>query len=302
MSVYESFIRTSIIFRLVVITATLVFADTVHAQNSENEIIWLRAHFPPASILKGPAAGTGTVDRMQILLERELPTITHIKMDGNYKRILHELKSRKPACATAILKTPEREKFVYYSVPFIVIYPNGLVIEKVMIDKVRKFIDAEGRVDLGKLILQGNLKIGYSSGRAYGQAIDNAVNQHKGSPNLEPLYHTLFLGILKMIEGKRDVQGAFGFAREIGYFKKIGQLKEDFIWLPIAGMPSHLLGHMGCAKTPWGAKMIQQINKILIENRATDQALSFYSDYLDRTMRNDYHVQARAVFKAMATD
>ena len=108
MSVYESFVRTSILFRLVVITAALVFADTVYAQNSENEIIWLRAHFPPASILKGPAAGTGTVDRMQILLERELPTITHIKMDGNYKRILSELKSRNHVCATAILKTPER--------------------------------------------------------------------------------------------------------------------------------------------------------------------------------------------------
>ena len=128
------YFKQSIIrFALVLFFIIPNFLNIAHAQNQQNEISWLKAHFPPFTILKGKYANTGMTDRFQTLIEDNLPEYTHKTnvTPMNYKRILANLKQGKHVCSPALLKTPEREKFIAYSESFHAVYPPGLIIKKI---------------------------------------------------------------------------------------------------------------------------------------------------------------------------
>ncbi len=58
----------------------------------------------------------GSHDKVFELLQEHLPEYGHHEMIGSVTRLLHELNAGKKVCTT-LLKTPEREKFIYYSIP-----------------------------------------------------------------------------------------------------------------------------------------------------------------------------------------
>jgi len=55
-------------------------------------------------------------------------------------------------------------------------------------------------------------------------------------------------------------------------------------------------GYVACSKTPWGKKLIEKINRILLEQRPTKQYRSAYERWLDKSSLESYRDLYKNVF------
>ncbi len=111
---------------LLLLVGVMLFSLIPYVGHTEEKIIWFRSDFPPMSIPSGPYADKGSCDRVTALLIDKLNGYNHTVIISNYKRVLLEIKKQHKSGSAALLKTPEREKFVEFSIPYRVVLPNGI--------------------------------------------------------------------------------------------------------------------------------------------------------------------------------
>jgi uncharacterized protein (TIGR02285 family) len=59
-----------------------------------------------------------------------LPEYTHTELIANFKRIIVELKQGENVCCPSLYKTPDREAFIAFSIPAVVVLPNVVIAKK----------------------------------------------------------------------------------------------------------------------------------------------------------------------------
>ena len=168
------------------ISILFLFPDVSYAQQSASNrmITWYRADFPPVTIVEGPNEGLGFFDRVTDLLEDRLPDYEHLHRVANFKRIIIELKNRKNVCCPSLYKTKERETFVSFSIPAMIVLPNVLITQKASDDKFQPYIDENQRLKLTELLADKNIRLGISNGRKYAGGIDDVLAGFKGAENI----------------------------------------------------------------------------------------------------------------------
>ena len=60
-------------------------------------------------------------------------------------------------------------------------------------------------------------------------------------------------------------------------------------------------GYVACSKTPWGKKLIEKINRILLEQRPTAQYRAAYERWLDKSSLKNYRDLYKNVFLQVTT-
>ena len=144
-------------------------------------IDWYRAYFPPVTIPSGPDAGQGFFDRVHDFLIRRLPEYEHNHRTGNFKRIIAEIKKGQTACCPSLYKTKEREEFVAFSVPAVVVLPNAVITRKDVVDRLEPYLTAENKLKLSEVLKNQNLTLGISNGRVYSGGIDEVLQRFEGA-------------------------------------------------------------------------------------------------------------------------
>ncbi len=257
---------------------TIVLMSTsLFSQN----IVWNSVEFPPSLITKGELQDKGFSDQARTLISKKATNFSHEIQYVNSARAINNLKTKNNYCFSGLNKNEKREKFVYFSKPFMYSLPNEIVIKKDNLNKFKKFIDGNGTIDLEKLLGNKTLQLAYTKERSYSKYIDKIINKNKGNGNL--VYRPasdLTKGFLKMLEANR-ADYIIEYPVMVSY-----NSNKEFLSIPIKGSNSTFPVYVGCSKTTTGKNIITEINKVIEQNQ--QELSSFYAQYLDENTRKRY--------------
>jgi uncharacterized protein (TIGR02285 family) len=261
---------------------------------AEDSITWMEADFVPGYIHDGPLKGQGYEDAITKILQKDLTGYTHQTLIGNMARMTQEFKQGKQVCNVALFKTPEREAFMYFSVPSTFTLPNGLIAKT---DKLSLFGNAK-TVSLDD-VLKGKIKLGISRDRSYGKTIDAVLEKYKNSSNI--VVHSgkdVFESLFQMLIRDR-VDCMLGLPEEVMYVAEQQGVKDRIASLTLKENENTYdswLGYVACSKTDWGKQTIGKINRILKTERPTPEYRGAYERWLDEHAHENYRKLYNDIF------
>ena len=182
--------------------------------------------------------------------------------------------------------TPEREKFIKFSVPSMGTLSNGLIVRKQDAALVEPFL-VDGKVDLKALLASHGPRLGMVAERSYSTPVDmllkatppETLTPHYGSDAVRSLLQMQNLGRLKWL---------LGYWPEVRYLSgELGQSLDALTFYPIQGMAQYQFIHVGCSDTAQGHTAVKHINELLLKMR--EQRLPpLYAEWLDEQTREVY--------------
>ncbi|HEV8629617.1 MAG TPA: hypothetical protein VGV61_04805, partial [Thermoanaerobaculia bacterium] len=170
------------------------------APAAADDLTWLTMDFAPFYIHTGKEHGQGIADGVMHVLQRHLTEFSHREELAEPASIMTRLKAGDRVCSAAYIRTTEREKVLEYSLPDLILPPQGVTVRR---DAVARFGGgAAGPVSLAKLLENPNLRLAVAFGRSYGPALDGLLEHTKGSTHVywrrgEDIYRTLFDMLVK---------------------------------------------------------------------------------------------------------
>ncbi|MEE4241581.1 MAG: TIGR02285 family protein [Desulfopila sp.] len=246
---------------------------------AKDTISWMEAVAPPFFIHEGEFAGQGYEDIVTDIITENLPQYNHERIIANITRHYQEFKDGRKACNVGLFKTPEREEFLYYSLPSFFTLPAVIVINK---DKFEAF----GSTKVVRLedVLKKNLIIGRAERRSYGKQIDEILDLHGTEENVFSYEgYELSLNFFEMLKHDR-LDGLIGLPDETLYQAERLGIRDQIMTLTIAENQSGYdswLSYVACSKNEWGKKVIEEINAILLQHRPTERYRKSYERWLD---------------------
>ena len=264
---------------LLLVLLTLLPGGALMAAPKEN-VVWMEAVFPPFFIQSGPLHNQGYGDTITHLLQGALPEYNHEEVTTNITRHFYKFKQGEQVCSVGLYKTPEREEFMYFSMPSFITLPPVIIIKK---DNLGKF-NQQTTVSLDAVLANNNLMIGLVKDRSYGITLDEVFKHHQGQGNVvEFTGQELSLNLFKMLMlGRLD--GLIALPEEALYQAEQMGIRDQLITLSLSENQHNYdgwLSAVACSKTPWGKAMIDRVNEALLQLRPTEEYRAAYERWLD---------------------
>jgi len=269
---------TNYSFSIYLLPAVLALPQALMAKET---ITWLEATFPPYLIHQGEYKGQGYGDVVTDILIKHLDQYEHKRMPANISRHYRMYKRGEKVCSAGLYKKPEREEFLHFSMPSFLTLPNVIVINK---GKYDAFGDTN-TVSLATILQDKSLIIGQAKNRSYGRIIDNIFEEYVNASNVFAYEgKSLSLNFFQML--KRDrLDGIIGLPEEVLYQAENLGIRDHIMTLAIEENQQSLdawLSYVVCSKTPWGQKVIEDVNKVLRQQRPTEAYRAAYERWLDK--------------------
>lgn len=254
---------------------------------------WFRVDIPPVYILNDDSADGFGDQSMQFVMDK-LTHYDHRVVNVNMSRGLEMLKRGDRICFSTLLKNSERTKFIEFSTVSQLVLPVHLVIRMGERPKLAPYMDGEGRIDLDLLLQDTSITIGIASDRSYSKVIDDILKKYRMYRNvyIRPSSN-IAAGLVDMV-GRERIDCTLEFPVTVAHLTKsqrIGYHLLDFI--PIKGLPKFFQTHFAAPKNAWGKKVIDEIDAILLQHRASDEYIGFYQHWLTGPTRDKYLTDAR---------
>ena len=275
-------------------TLFLVFFVIPAMAVTGDSITWLEAVAPPFFIHQGKLAGQGYEDVVTDIITEHLPQYAHKRTIANISRHYKEFQEGRHDCNVGLYKTPERQKFLYYSIPSFFTLPAVIIIAK------KNFPRFGGtKVVNLKDILQKDLVIGRSSNRSYGESVDRILDTYGNSKNIFQYEgHELSLNFFKMLKLGR-IDGLIGLPEEAMYQAERLGIRDRIMTLTIAENQKSKeawFSYVVCPKNAWGKKVIDRVDAVLRQQRPTPRYRQAYERWLDESSLKRYRKLYKDVF------
>lgn len=279
----------------IIFSLLLFFIILSTAAGAQDSITWMEADAPPFFIKSGAYKNQGYGDMVTDILTQYLPEYRHEHMYANLSRHYYSFKQGKNVCSAGLYRTPEREQFLYFSIPSFFTLPTVLVIRK---DRFKDF-GGNRIVSLADILTKDQLILGREKKRSYGKAIDAILNKDTYQNHIFTFEGVTFAdNFFKMLKMKR-IDALICLPEEAIYHAELLGIKDQIMTLTIKenqiGYESWL-SSVGCSKTPWGKEVITKINSILLEQRPTDLYKKSYERWLDAGSLQHYQQLYNTVF------
>jgi len=244
-------------------------------------ITWLDFEFPPFYVHAGPDEGNGMGDYVVERLIAGLPDLHHRRQTASPTRILHEVSAGRRVCSAAYIRTPERERVMTFSIPDLLLPPNGITVRR---EALARFGPSGTAVSLATLLGDESLRLGVAAGRSYGAGIDAALAAVEGQPQVyvrqgEDLYESL---VQMLVRGRLDY--VLGYPYEARYVARTLGLGDAIVNLPLVEAPDYTFAHVVCPKNDWGRALVGRIDAVLRRERPTDAYRAAIERWLDPDM------------------
>jgi len=262
---------------LLALSALLVPA---RAATIKESVIWLEAVMPPFLTQDGEGRDRGYGNVINGIIQEGLSDYEHETMTTNITRHFYKFKQGEKVCSVGLYRTPEREEFMYFSVPSFLTLPAVLIVRK----DARSRFGNRASVKLAEILSDKHLTVGLSKDRSYGAKTDDILKRHLGSGNIfEITGQELSLNLFKMLmKGRLD--GIVGLPEEALYQAEQLGIRDQLMTLTIEENQSGYedwLSSVGCSKTPWGKAIIERIDEVLRAQRPTERYRAAYERWLD---------------------
>ena len=258
-------------------------------------ITWTVRDMAPFNIMEGPLKGQGIADHMLGLLQQRLPQYRHLNSRVNRARANQMFARDTLTCDAGVLRTQEREQLMYFSIPTLGVVTNGVVVRQEREAQVRPFLH-DGKIDLAAFLADPHQRLGVLVERSYGPLIDATL--HAAPPERLLVHHgNNALGSLLQMQEHGRISALLGYWPEVRYLAETEGMEVSHLrFYPVQGMPSYLLAHVGCSKTPEGKKAIEAINEVIRELRG-EELIQLYARWLDGPTREAYLKDAKGFFE-----
>jgi uncharacterized protein (TIGR02285 family) len=260
------------------------------------EITWLTMEFPPFYIHAGKDRGMGIADAVTHRLERHLAGYSHREELAEPATIMTRLKAGDHVCSAAYIRTPEREKVLEFSLPDLILPPNGVTVRRDAVSRITG--GAPEPVSLARLLKNHDLRLAVAVGRSYGPTLDGLLERAKGSPHVywrhgEDIYASLFDMLVK-----GSVDYVLGYPYEALYMARERGVEGQVVTLPLVELPDYTLAHVVCPRSDWGRKVIAEINRALLVERPKPEYRQAIERWLDAPLQEEFRRQYQARFLA----
>ena len=256
----------------------LLFAGPFHLAATAEEpetITWLVLDLPPIFIIKGPDAGKGIADRVQKMISNGLKGRRFETRVANASRVAKELSEANNVCfAGEFYGNPA----FLTSLPTIALPPHNLIVLK---ENAHLFGNGE-KVSLKSLLDNRELIFGTAKNRLYGPELDEILRQYAGSKNIYTRSGKDTLeGLLGMLDKKR-VHYLIEYPVSIRYAAKKAGMWDRLKVIPIEENADALAvrGAVRCSDTPWGRRLIGEINEVLRKIRSNPEYRRIMEDWV----------------------
>ncbi len=249
---------------LLVVACCVCTAQAQQPLVSDNEsmIYWAKPGFAPLYISSGASRNRGFGDLTLAAIGEFLPQYQHVDMRANYVRVMSELRRGSKICAI-LHKTPEREEFAYYSNPLLVIPSYQIYIHSTEKERFKSLSGWEtGRVSFNDLLANHKpLRIAQTPSHSYGKARDSVIRRHQKNLMVVRSYAGQ-MSVIKMLVAKR-VDLILEFPWVVNHHLEELKIKSSQLHkVVLTDVPSSEPAFIACPKTPWGQKLITELNQI----------------------------------------
>jgi len=259
------------------------------AAAEEETLVWFRCNSPPLSIVSGPNKERGAIDLWGHYFTEHLTEFHHKIVLANVVRLQEEIKHHDNACSWAVIKTPEREKFLIFSERLTELLPNGFITLQSRRAELEAYLDENGALRLSELIATGKFQIGVASGRSFGPQIDAILHSEQAKNSVRPFaaFDIFSTGLLQ-VANRQTLDAVLGYAVEMAYaVSHISRSPTQFLFLPIAEDTQLTPIHIACSRSPLGERVISRANE-LIRAGADEFATDAYRSWLPMEIRPYY--------------
>jgi len=261
---------------------------------AKERLIWLLRDLPPLTIFEGTRKGQGAVDQLLARLIEQMPEYEHSILRVNRARALQMLQEPSFTCDATLLWTPERARFIHFSVPSMGTLSNGLIVRKQDAAMVEPFL-VDGKVDLKALLASQTARLGMVAERSYSPPVDMLLKDTPAD-NLTPHYGNDAVRSLLQMQNIGRLKWLLGYWPEVRYLaQELGQPLDALTFYPIQGMAEYQFIHVGCSDTPLGREAVTHVNQLLLQMR-DDTLPPLYAEWLDEHTRETYLNDAKRFF------
>ena len=226
----------------------------------KDKITWYVSEWAPYNITRGKLKRKGINDKLIKHIHQFLPNYDIAWKTMNPTLLNKAFADGENVCQLDLFKTPEREKVAYFTqFPAIIDAPLRLFIKGRDVEQM----SLASPVDLQALLSGGQFKGSFVTGRSYSDVMDKIIDANL-SANIKNNESTKRV-IKDFFRGKTDF--VIEYSAVMSYFKSVLKNKQEILSLPIKGTKAYVLGYTACSKTLWGKTVIEQIDKVLKDQR-----------------------------------
>jgi polar amino acid transport system substrate-binding protein len=262
------------------------------APAATDEITWLAMEFPPFYIAEGPDRGQGIADVVTRRLQTHLTGYQHRAEVAEPAAIMTRLKAGDRVCSAAYIRTPEREKVLAYSLPDLILPPNGITIRRAAL---ARFGGGEP-VSLARLLEDRQLRVAVAVGRSYGPALDTLLERHKASSHVYwRRGDDIYPGLFDML-ARGSVDYVIGYPYEALYMARLRGLGQEVVNLPLLESREYTFAHVVCPRNAWGQRVVAAVDAALRVERPRPEYRQAIERWLDESLLEEFRRQYAARF------
>ncbi len=234
-----------------------MFSEYTHADEKPT-IRWLRWEQAPNFIIEGKFKGQGVAGDLTKKLQDNLPQYNHINVLSNTRRYQSLIKE-KDVCVAWAWIVPGSESYRIHSRAVSLAPRSGIQILK---SKQHLFGKPGTTLSLEKLLTNHELKLGYLEDMTYSKRVHELLekNRHKGNIHFSSV-NAVELNLSMLDRGHLDY--FFGFSAQ-AIFNAISKgVENQYQFYNIEEMDLYTSMHTHCSKTPFGEKIMLEVDKVL---------------------------------------
>ncbi len=277
------------------LTAGLLLACPARAADS---MTWLMPDFPPIGIPVHGQPTDGMADQLVKYIVARWPEASHRFLYANPNRVWSMLAAGEQVCFTGALRTPERDRFVYFRNTYL-LPPPQLIIRPEVLAAIP--LNAKGEAEPGPVMNSPALHGLVIEKRAYGHAVDALLAQPAASPNIKRLaasnYGKTIFTMMTMDRGDYTIDYDFVLAHAASTDTQLARLKA----IPLAGADALIVGGIACPRTAWGRGAIQKIDALLASREGSSVLLQAQARWISKESALRYEEAMKEFFRHLET-
>jgi uncharacterized protein (TIGR02285 family) len=198
-------------------------------------------------------------------------------------------------CFTGLLKNPEREKLLVYSLPCRLSAPNVVVARAGELDGRME----DGAVSVAGLLDAPDHVLGLVDGFCHGAGLDRLIAAAPGENlflihSLKTLDHQLEL----LLAGRID--WFITFPAQALYRVRESGLDERVALIPIAEPQEYIVGHVACTDNEVGREVVRGVNRVLSRQVPEPAYLDLFLPWVDQGQRARFKERFEALVASRA--
>jgi len=237
-----------------------LFTGSTFAQEKET-IRWLGWEQVPNFITLGDYKGQGIGDSLTNILQLKLPQYNHEMVISNTRRYNILIREENVCVAWAWI-VPGSEDFRIHSVPISLAPRTGIQILK---SKQHLFGKPGETLSLAKLLSSPNITLGYLEEMSYTKKVHKLLEKYRGEENIHFSSRSAVEFDLSMLDRNR-LDYFFGFSGQAIFDAQVKGIPNKYQFYNIEEIDMFMSMHTHCSKTPFGKKVMSEVNKIITQD------------------------------------